>query len=147
MVLCANQCCSHRAGGSAGGVAALCERCSPGLGGLGRDKAALRALYMRQLSVGCGRQALCKNPCCGLVGGGEGEGAFGALLDHLCSITSFYVCVSDRARLAVPPLPPQLARARRASVGAGAGAGAGAAGGAGAGGARQSKKSVARAFF
>ena len=145
MQLCANNCCSYRAEGAAYG--ALCSRCSPRLQPLARDKAALAALYRSQLSVGCSAPA-CGNPCCRLlVGSGEGVEA---VLAHLLAISTYYVCVGDHARLAVPPLPVGLARARRASgvggVGVGAGAGAGRGGGSSAG-RRDSKKGVAGAFF
>ncbi len=141
MLLCANNVCSYRGEGSA---FALCERCSPRLAPLLRDRDALLALYRQQASVGCAA-AQCKNPVCRLApsSGGGGEEGEAQLLQHLCSITTLYVCVPDHARLAVPPLPPQLARARRSSVAAAAPA---AAGSAGAGAARK-KKSVASAFF
>ena len=127
-------------------MGALCERCAPLLAPLARDKGALLALYRRQAAGGCGSGA-CKNPACRLAGGGEGEGgALEALLAHLCSITTYFVCVADHARLAVPPLPPQLARARRASAGSGGAQGAPQAASSAAD-ARRSKRSVASAFF
>jgi hypothetical protein len=125
-------------------LADLCERCSPLLAPLARDKGALLALYRRQAAGGCASGA-CKNPACRLADGGD-AGALEALLAHLCSITPYFVCVADHARLAVPPLPPQLARPRRASAGSGEAQGAPLAASSSAA-ARRSKRSVASAFF